>query len=427
MANILIMAGHYYPHFSANGSIMKNIVDQLKMNHNIKVIAIKNSFELNDLCEYDGYEIIRVNDFNTCFHNHCEKKKQTSTSFVGKKFYNYLLQAKRLLFLSKKILSSKSIDNLLVRKQLDAIEKINNTFPIDVILPVCLPYENIVSAIKYKKINANVKVLPYQLDHFTESNTLHNFEFIKRLRYNNHIEIEKEVLDNADHYFILPQIEKHMSRMEFERFSEKITVCEHPLLEQKKQIKDSNKINFDDKKCNLVFAGSLNKRKRNPSYLLELLKTIPQSENICFNVFHLGDCNEVINNYKADLSDNLHNYGNVPLNIAFEAMSKADVLINMGVTDGNQVSGKIFDYFAFGKPIVHLYFFDEDPNLVYFEDYPLVLCLKIDSIGSDENAVKLLDFCKLHAGESLSFEEVEKIYYYATPKFVTTEFLKVIE
>lgn len=427
MANIVVMTGHYYPYFSPNGSIMKNIVDQLRKAHSVKVLAVKNRFELSDSDSYDGYEIERVNDFSTSFHNYCADKNQRNYKGITSKYYNFLLQSKRVLSLVKKTVRSTSIDKALVKRQLKSLNKINNTFHIDVIIPVSMPIENIIAAIEYGKTNFNTKILPYQVDHFTESNTLHNFDFIKKIRYDTHLSIEKDILKSSFHYFIFPQIENHIRRSEFAAFQNKITVTEHPLLSEKKQSLKSNEINYEEEKINLVFAGMLNTRKRNPIHLLDLLSEIPASEKLCFNVFHVGDCDGIINRYQKNLGSNLKNFGQVPLDTAFEAMSKGDVLVNIGVTDGNQVSGKIFDYFATGKPIVHLYFFDEDPNLVYFNDYSMSLCLKIDPARIQENSRKLLDFCKKYTGKSIPFEEVKKTFYYATPEHVSSEFLRVIE
>ncbi|MBM6839360.1 hypothetical protein H9X77_14275, partial [Clostridium saudiense] len=136
-----------------------------------------------------------------------------------------------------------------------------------------------------------------------------------------------------------------------------------------------------------------------------------------------GDCGEILEKATKSLDGVIKNYGFVPLNEALKAMRSADILISIGVTEGNQVSGKIFDYFATGKPIVHLYFKDDDPNLKYFKEYPLALCLRIDEVLIDKNCVKFSEFCKEYAGRKIEFNEVKKIFYYATPKYVTEQII----
>ena len=425
MANIVGVIGSYYPNFSANGQIMKNIVDVLKKEHDVKVIATKNNFGLANTCQYEGYEIERVTDKATSFHNYCVKKKHEASNTFVRSYYNICLQIKRGLMLIKKTFRSASIDKGLVKKYINQLEKVNADFPIDVIIPISLPYEGIVASIEFKKSHNNVKVIPYQLDHFSESNTLHNFEFLKQIRYNRHINIEKHCVENADHFFILPQLKDHYSKSEFKSFQDKITVLEHPLLNEKNIVSVKENIPMDNF-ITLTYTGTLMKDKRNPSYLLDMLKLTDRNEKICLNLYHMGDCDDLINSYKSDLGDRLQNHGRVTLDKAFAAMNKADILINMGVTDGNQVSGKIFDYFSLGKPIVHLYFFDEDPNLVYLKDYPLSLCLKIEKDKVDQNAKLLIDFCKDNRGKLLKFEEVKEIFYYATPDYVASEFLNKI-
>lgn len=317
MMNIVILTGAYYPYFSPNGSVMKNIVDELKKHHNVRIIATRNRFELSQTCEYEGYKILRVNDFETCIHNYLTDKLHNSNNVTSRQYYNLLLQGKRVAFFFKRLIRTTSINKSLVKKQISALKDINNTFSIDAIIAISAPYESIVSAIEYKMLNDTVKILPYQLDHFSEANTLHNFSFIKRLRYDKHILIEKNCIKNSCHYFILPQIESHYSKEEFRSFENKVTVCEHPLLKEKEDLEENNQIMFLQNKVNIVFAGTLNKKKRNPKYLLNMLNLIPKSEGLCLNVFHMGDCDDIIDNYKYILGDGIKNFGQVPLDVSF--------------------------------------------------------------------------------------------------------------
>ncbi len=420
MVNVVVLAGHYYPLFSANGSIMKNLIDELKTEHKVTVIAVKNNFILSDYEEYDGYNIIRLNEFATCFHNFCERKKH-STKGLMKNVYNFLLQSKRGLLLLKKVLKKESLDYTQIKKHYKTLQKLNESFPIDVILPVSLPFESFVAAVMFKKVHPNVKVLPFQLDHFSDSETLHNFSFIKKLRYNKHIEIEKECIKNSDKFFILPQLKEHYDDKEFIHFQDKITVCEHPLIKAK-VINDLNTIKSHDNRINLVYAGSLYKDIRNPKELLDIFNFIPSDENICLNVFHFGNCNEIIEDFKGRLGENLQNHGQVPSEVSMSAMNDSDILISIANKINNQVPSKIFDYLSFGKPIIHVYHDDNDPYLNLLKEYPLALCVKIDNEKVEDNALKILEFCKSNSGKSISFDKIQEKYFYATPSFVASKF-----
>lgn len=420
LANVVVLAGHYYPFYSANGSIMKNLIDELKTEHEIIVIAVKNNFELSDYEEYDGYNIIRLNEFATCFHNFCERKKHSAKG-LKKNIFNFLLQSKRVLLLLKKVLKKESLDQSLVKKHYNSLQRLNENFPIDVILPVSLPFESFVAAAKFKKTYPNVKVLPFQLDHFSESETLHNSSFIKKLRYKKHIEIEKDCIKNSDHFYILPQLKEHYGDKEFIHFHEKITVCEHPLIKAK-VVTELNTIKFRDNCINLVYAGSLYKDIRSPKYILDILTYIPSNENICFNVFHFGNCNEILEDFKDRLGVSLQNYGQVPAEISLSAMNDSDILISIANNINNQVPSKIFDYLSFGKPIIHLYQDDSDPYLNLLKEYPLALCVKMDNEKIKDNALKIQEFCKSNSGNIISFDEVQKKYFYATPSFVASKF-----
>ena len=103
-------------------------------------------------------------------------------------------------------------------------------------------------------------------------------------------------------------------------------------------------------------------------------------------------------------------------------MNDSDILISIANKINNQVPSKIFDYLSFGKPIIHLYHDDSDPYLNLLKEYPLALCVKMDKDKIQDNALKIQKFCKSNSGKIISFDEVQKRYYYATPSFVASKF-----
>ena len=53
--NIVVLAGNYYPYFSANGNCINNIINELKKEHNVIVIAEKNDFALE---KYENHSYV---------------------------------------------------------------------------------------------------------------------------------------------------------------------------------------------------------------------------------------------------------------------------------------------------------------------------------------------------------------------------------
>lgn len=422
--NIVVLAGNYYPYFSANGNCINNIINELKKEHNVIVIAEKNDFALEKYEDYNGVKIRRMNDFLTCFHKMCERNKKNAKNAIEEKFYNFLLQSKRCIFAAKGVMGLDAIDWRKVRKYKKELERVCGEIKVDLIIPVILPIESAIAATNFEK-NNNEKIMAFQFDHFTEGVTINKFKIQGRLRFNRHIRIKKSILEKIDKVFILPQLKEFYDKEIFNEFKEKIILSEHPLC--KEIIFDNSKNEkIYGNRINLVFTGTLIKKYRNPEYLFNIIYKSKIKDELCMHMYTGGDCGEILDKATKITNGVIKSYGFVPLKDALIAMRSADILISIGVTEGNQVSGKIFDYFATGKPIVHFYFKEDDPNLKYFKEYPLALCLKIDDGLIEKNCMEFSRFCKEYAGRMIEFDEVKNIFYYATPKYVTKQILSEI-
>ena len=117
-------------------------------------------------------------------------------------------------------------------------------------------------------------------------------------------------------------------------------------------------------------------------------------------------------------------HGNVPLDKAFSTMANADVLINIGNTFSNQVPSKIFDYFAFGKPILNVEKIADCPAREYFERYPHTFTLTEWQPCSNTNTIEQF----LHNSKDIliSFSEVEKLFSDCTLNYATDLFYDII-
>ncbi len=59
-----------------------------------------------------------------------------------------------------------------------------------------------------------------------------------------------------------------------------------------------------------------------------------------------------------------------------KAYEEADAFISIAEKNGKQMSSKIFEYMSYGKPIIHIYYVDDDVNLRYLQQYSKALCIK---------------------------------------------------
>lgn len=426
MLNIVVLAGEYYPYFSACSNCINNIAQELKDGNRVTVIAGKNDFSLENTYDYDGIEIIRISDNFTCFHKWCEDKIKLSRNILFKLFYYILLQLKRTIFTIRNLFRIESIDYWQVRKMICELKKMQQNKPIDIIIPVSAPYECIVAAVNFKAQNSTIKVIPFQLDHFAEANSIYKFGFLKILRYKRHVALEKATFQNCNHIFILPQLEAHYESDDFRKYRDKYKVVEHPLFKKHDNLSCYEQLDYlnNSQKINLVYAGSLDRKLRNPTYFLKTLERLSIKSNLCMHMYTFGNCGSILSDYQTVLKDMLVDHGRVPMETAFHAMDKADILISIGNNAKNEVPSKLFDYLSFGKPIIHFYYVDEDAYIEYLQPHPYALCLKMEDKLIEQNAKLFSEFCINYADKSISFEKLNELYYYASPQYISEQFIK---
>ena len=62
--HIVSVVGRYYPDFAPGGMIINNVLQELKSDFEIDVIAKRSSFSLKNKFNYDGINIFYVTEWN---------------------------------------------------------------------------------------------------------------------------------------------------------------------------------------------------------------------------------------------------------------------------------------------------------------------------------------------------------------------------
>lgn len=151
------------------------------------------------------------------------------------------------------------------------------------IVPVCFPFESVVAALNYKEYHNNkVKVVPYLLDKFSSSDTLHRTTWNKRLKMRRHLELENKMLKQCEKVIATKDWENHFTS-HFEAQLNKIEFSEIPAFSH---IMSAAKANYDENNINLVYTGALNHKIRSPKYTLELLSNLmTERKDIIFHLY----------------------------------------------------------------------------------------------------------------------------------------------
>jgi len=124
---------------------------------------------------------------------------------------------------------------------------------------------------------------------------------------------------------------------------------------------------------------------------------------------------------KAVLGEQFEQPGPVPAETARTMQAQADVLLNLGNAVDNQLPSKLFDYFAAGKPVLHLCVIENDPALPYLARYPLALVLHQ---GQADAADILHRWLGEVCGKQLPFGEVCDLFPELVPQAVAAEFVR---
>lgn len=420
MKNILFLVGQYLPYSSANGNIAHNIITELKkQGYSITVITRKNRKELKEYEILEDIKVYRIRDINYIIHSYCKEKIQK-----GNKIFKLILLIKRFMFYIPKIFRRTSISNYYVKKIERKIKKINKNNKIEVIIPVSSPHEEMFAALRFKEKHKTVKLLPYQLDRFANGNSLYSSKIAKGKKVQRNLMLEKNLLKASDKYFVLPPIYNHYKKdNRFKNYFDKIEITEHPLIQNLKKEKANNSGSIK-----ILYAGALDTNLRNPTYLLKMLSDgIIKSSNIQLDLYSFGNCQAIIDKYKAIAPNTIIDKGKVSHSEVVKKMQKADILLSIGNNSTEEVPSKLFEYLSFCKPIIHLYYTEKDAYIKYLKDYKYSICIKMEESKVKENAKLLYKFCKNNSNVNVPYGTVEKNFKECTPEYVAKQFIKAIE
>lgn len=416
MKTLVCILGGYYPFFSPCGIIADNILQQLKKDYKIIVIAQRNDFSLKKQDEYNGIKIIRLNEWNRMISSLCERKIRSSSNRFIRAFYKVILLIKKLVFFAICVLRPDSVSHPYIRAVEKQLELIQQNEKIDILLPVSIPHEAVIAAINFHSSHPDIPVFPYQLDEFAGNNALYRTNLFSRNKRKRNLESEIKILENCRKLFVLPPISGYYKSLPvFSRFEDKIIVTEHPLVVKNElpQVEKAQKLTF-------VYAGALNIKSRNPDLVLSAFEILKSKLDFVFRIFWFGNCQAAIDKYKSNMKDFLYDGGRVPYEKASEEIARADFLVSIGNNSDTQVPSKLFTYLSYGKPIIHFYYNDKDPYISYLAKYEASLCLKITDV--EQNADKLLEFCNEYSGYHLDFDEVVRIFRECTPEYTADMF-----
>lgn len=412
--HITMIVDSYLPLPTAVGICAEKIVNELKSDNNISVICIKNSSQQVDKENIDGYKIYRTSTKYRNEYHSLTRKDGTANKL--------LLMIYRITNSIKTSLNKETIDRYLVDSINDQLIEVNAIEKIDTIIPLCFPFESIISAINFKKeMKSNALILPYIFDNFSNSASLHRNNFIRMIKMRRNLQLERKSLSEANHIIAMHPLRNHFESNNIID-SNDVTYLEHPLL-----TKNNNPDESQKNTCTkLNYSGGVFNKVRDPSYPLEILKRVSLKTNIFIDFFIFGSAYKKVQCFCEENKNISKCHDQITNKMIIKEYSKANVLINMGEIEGKQISSKVFEYISLGKPIIHFSYIENCIVSEILEKYPLALTI-LHKNNYEESSNSIIEFIEKTKEKNIDFEEIKNIYPEAIPKITADIFKNIIK
>ena len=121
----------------------------------------------------------------------------------------------------------------------------------------------------------------------------------------------------------------------------------------------------------VVFAGSLKRGYVDAQYVVDLF-SCDLFRKCSIEFYSAGNGVDVVRKAMPNISLK----GWIDKATLEKVYDEADAFLSIAEKNGKQISSKIFEYMAYGKPIIHIYYADNDINIKYLNHYPKALCIK---------------------------------------------------
>lgn len=395
MKNVLFMLDYYLPNASANGICVSKIIEALRTG--VESVSI--------LCLSDEEGI--STEGNVTIYRVKEPKRKLSV------FEPIVFYAKWFVPLRNPIPTRRALVELYV----ETGRKIISGDNIDTLVSVHLPIETLVATVTLQQYFPQLTIVPYMLDSMSGG---HVPRFLPQ-RYTRWRKRrwEKRLFAHATKIVLMESAREHYVGHPISAYwSSKAVYLNVPLLNSMQHFPRS-KIS-DSRRITLAFCGLLNYPYRNIYYIIDVVKKMETPVNLVL----VGESN--IANELIEISNNedrISYKGAMPHAKVEEILEASDVLLNLGVTTPSAISGKIFEYMSYGKPIVTTCSIDNEASIPYVQRYPLGLIIdERKTVGSQ--AVLLDSFINNVIDKSVDHSLIVRTFFTSTPTafcdFLTT-------
>lgn len=408
MAKYLFLLGMYYPRSSANGVCCKNLVDALvKAEHEVTCIVNDDITRSED--EYiDGAHILRIKPrlhyriLEWCYYHPDSKQKK-----IIKVLANII--NKLILFIMSPYWPKVSpcYTKRFYRKAIHEHVKTN----FDAVIAVYTPVDTLYAGYLLKKKYPEIKFIPYYLDALAGGwgpMKWSNEKINKRTRL-----LEQKIDAVADIVVSMKSSEAYHRMFPMIESEGKRVFLDVPTFVE---IKDSGiSIECKNKKnITVLYSGSIHFPDRNPLPLLKHFAIICNKLHVELLFMGSNNCQHIFDEYEKISNGKIRTIGQFSHSEAIQRLRSADVLVNIGNTNPNTVTSKIFEYMQFKKPIISTFSIENEPSIPYLEKYGNYFLLDERSESDFQKVNEQLQTFLL-SNKTVEDKNYESIFYLNTP------------
>lgn len=255
-----------------------------------------------------------------------------------------------------------------------------------------------------KRIKKAVPWYVYDYDPFCYNESQYGKGCEKKL-----IPQQHEIYRTCDGIFLGPELYDFYLHTPFACYQGKMHVFPFANMHEIPYEEDAERglIDFQEQIVHCLYAGAIAKDIRNPLYAIKVMESVAD-ESFRFYLI-TGSKTEFI---ESELGTECRKFVLLPpqpREVSYHCLQRADFLVNIGNTVPFQVPGKIFEYMAIGKPMIHFCKMDSDPCLRYLQKYPYKLVIEEKERNPQKHARQIEDFCKKNQGKQIAFDELKSV------------------
>lgn len=397
MKQYIFITNQYLPTPGATGMCVHSVASEIaQRGFQVSVVCYSNDGKYHE----DLYNNLKVYKVPVPFFL---REIQSNRSFL-KRIFRLFSMAAKLVHIREYPLCS----TLLVSRYVRTIKRIIDVNNQTTIVASYTPLEAVVAMLRIKKEYKGITTIFYSTD--TLSNEKGNEGMLSiETRTAKGIRWEKRILSTVDMAIIMECHMNYYLGEQYKLFLSKIATANFPLLKPQKIISAQN---FKSSKKTLVYAGTLYRKLRNPSFLCEILYRVSQCLPINVVFMGGGDCDDIMSSYVDKSSGVIQFLGMQLHSVAMKHIRECDILLSIGNNESPMAPSKIYEYMSTGKSIIHTYTWENDPCIEPLRKYGNALLLN-ENKEADLNSI-----CKfIEDSYIMPYSDVKALFASATPEF----------